>query len=75
LEESTHKNPKRLIIETPDDGGINSAIVYNESPIGTDFQSNYEVEELTNESYRLIKILKAAIVERVITDYSALINQ
>jgi len=75
LEDSTHKNPKRLIIETPDDGGINTPIAYRESEIGTDFQSNYEVEELTNESYRLIRILKAAIVERVITDYSALINQ
>ena len=75
LEESTHKNPKRLLIESPDDNGINTAIAYKESPIGTDFQSNYEVEELTNESHRLIKILKAAIVERVITDYNALINQ
>jgi len=75
LEESTHKNPKRLLIETPDDNGINTAIAYTESPIGTDFQSNYEVEELTNESYRLIKILKAAIIERVLTDYNALINQ
>ena len=55
--------------------GINTPIAYKESEIGTDFQSNYEVEELTNESYRLIKILKAEIVERVITDYNALINQ
>ena len=75
LEDSTHKNPKRLLIETPKDAGINTPIVYKESEIGTDFQSNYEVEELTNESYRLIKILKAEIVERVITDYNALINQ
>ena len=75
LEDSTHKNPKRLLIETPEDAGINTPIVYKESEIGTDFQSNYEVEELINESYRLIKILKAEIVERVITDYTALINQ
>ena len=75
LEDSTHKNPKRLIIETSDDNGINTPIAYKESEIGTDFQSNYEVEELTNESYRLIKILKAPIVERVLTDYNALINQ
>ena len=75
LEDSTHKNPKRLLIETPEDAGINTPIVYKESEIGTDFQSNYEVEELTNEGYRLIKILKAEIVERVITDYTALINQ
>ena len=75
LEDSTYKNPKRLILETPDDTGINTPIAYKESDIGTDFQSNYEVEELTNESYRLIKILKAAIVERVLTDYNALINQ
>jgi len=75
LEDSTHKNPKRLLIETPNDLGINTPIAYKESDIGTDFQSNYEVEELNNESYRLIKILKAEIVERVLTDYNALINQ
>ena len=75
LEDSSHKNPKRLLIETPNDLGINTPIAYRESAVGTDFQSNYEVEELNNESYRLIKILKAEIVERVITDYNALINQ
>jgi hypothetical protein len=75
LEDSTHKNPKRLLIESPNDQGINTPIAYKESEIGTDFQSNYEVEELKNESYRLIKILKVEIVERVLTDYNALINQ
>ena len=75
LEDSTHKNPKRLLVESPNDQGINTPIAYKESEIGTDFQSNYEVEELKNESYRLIKILKVEIVERVLTDYNALINQ
>ena len=75
LEDSTHKNPKRLLIESSNDQGINTPIAYKQSEIGTDFQSNYEVEELTNESYRSIKILKAEIVERVITDYNTLINQ
>jgi hypothetical protein len=75
LEDSTYKNPKRLLIESPNDQGINTPIAYKESEIGTDFQSNYEVEELKNESYRLIKILKVEIVERVLTDYNALINQ
>jgi hypothetical protein len=75
LEDSTHKNPKRLLIETPNDLGINTAIAYKESEVGTDFESNFEVEELKNESYRLIKILKAEIVEKVIIDYNALINQ
>jgi len=75
LEESTHKNPKRLIVEAANDQGINTPIAYKQSEIGTDFQSNYEVEEMKNESYRLIKILKAEIVERVLTDYNALINQ
>jgi hypothetical protein len=75
LEDSTHKNPKRLIIETANDQGINTPIAYKQSDVGTDFQSNYEVEEIKNESNRLIKILKAEIVERVITDYNALINQ
>ena len=75
LEDSTHKNPKRLILETVNDQGINTPIAYKQSEIGTDFQSNYEVEEIKNESNRLIKILKAQIVEQVITDYTALINQ
>jgi hypothetical protein len=75
LEDSTHKNPKRLLIESSNDQGINTPIAYKQSEIGTDFQSNYEVEEITNESYRSIKILKAEIVERVITDYNTLINQ
>jgi len=75
LEDSTYKNTKRLLIESPNDQGINTPIAYKESEIGTDFQSNYEVEELKNESYRLIKILKVEIVERVLTDYNALINQ
>ena len=74
LEDSTHKNPKRLLIESPNDQGINTPIAYKESEIGTDFQSNYEVEELKNESYRLIRVLKADIVERVLTDYNAAIN-
>jgi Base plate wedge protein 53 len=75
LEDSTHKNPKRLILETSNDQGINTPIAYKQSEIGTDFQSNYEIEEMNNESYRSIKILKAEIVERVLTEYNALINQ
>jgi hypothetical protein len=75
LEDSTHKNPKRLLIESSNDQGINTPIAYKQSEIGTDFQSNYEVEEITNESYRSIKILKAEIVERVITDYVILRDQ
>jgi len=75
LEDSTYKNPKRLILQTPDDQGINTPIAYRQSEIGTDFQSNYEVEEIKNESNRLIKILKAEIIEKVLTDYNALINQ
>lgn len=75
LEDSTHKNPKRLLIESPNDLGINTPIAYKETETGTSFESNYEVEETKNESKRLIKILKADIVERVITDYNNLINQ
>jgi hypothetical protein len=73
-EDSTHKKPKRLIIESPDEFGINQPVVYQESAEIASYQTNYDVEEIKNESYRSIKILKAAIVQDVVTNYQKLIN-
>ena len=73
-EDSTHKKPKRLIIESPDEFGINQPVVYQESTEIASYQTNYDVEEIKNESYRSIKILKAAIVQDVVTNYQKLIN-
>ena len=75
LEDSTHKKPKRLLVEDDFNTGINTPLAYRESEITTDFQSNYEVEQIKNESYRLIKVLKSNIVQDVISSYLASISQ
>lgn len=73
-EESTHKNPVRLILEGIDDTGINTPISYKEINVSTDFQSNFEVEQLKNESYRRIKILKPYIIQDILSSYSTILN-
>jgi len=73
-EESTHKNPIRLILEGIDDGGTNIPLAYTESLVGTEFQSNFEVEQIKNESYRRIKLLKPFIVQDILASYSTALN-
>ena len=73
-EESTHKNPIRLILEGIDDGGTNIPLAYRESLVGTEFQSNFEVEQIKNESYRRIKLLKPFIVQDILASYSTALN-
>ena len=73
-EDSTHKNPKRLIIESPDEDGINVPVSYQESETIFNYDTNYDVEQIKNESYRSIKILKPEIVQDVITNYQKFIN-
>ena len=73
-EDSTHKNPKRLIIESPDVDGINVPVSYQESETIFNYDTNYDVEQIKNESYRSIKILKPEIVQDVITNYQKFIN-
>jgi hypothetical protein len=73
-EDSTHKNPKKLIIESPDEFGINQPVIYQESAKISRYETNYEVEQNKNESYRSIKILKASIVQDVINNYQKLIS-
>ena len=73
-EDSTHKNPKRLIIESPDEDGINVPVSYQDSETIFNYDTNYDVEQIKNESYRSIKILKPEIVQDVITNYQKFIN-
>ena len=75
LEDSTHKKSKRLLVEDELNTGINTPIAYKQSEITTDFQSNYEVEQIRNESLRNIKVLKSNIVQDVINNYLASISQ
>ena len=75
IEDSTHKKPIRLLVEDDVNIGINTPLAYKESEITTDFQSNYEVEQIRNESYRLIKVLKSNIVQDVISNYFSSISQ
>lgn len=71
-EESTHKKPKRILLET---GETNQPLAYEYSANTTTFQTNYEIEQLRNESFRNIKILKPSIVQDVISTYTKIINQ
>ena len=70
LQESTHKKPKRLILEGVDDGGINIPISYRDPIVGTEYQSNFEVEQTKNETYRRIKILKSSVVQDVLLSFN-----
>jgi hypothetical protein len=74
-EDSTHKKPKRILIDLPDTEQINIPISYKESDIGTDFVSNYEVEQAKNESNRRIRVLKPNIVQDVVSNYIKTINR
>jgi len=65
-EESTHKNPNRVVIEVD---GINSPLAYNQSPDLAAYESNYEVEQTNNEINRTIKVLKPEIVQDILSSY------
>ena len=73
-EDSTHKKPKRILVDLPDTEQINIPLSYQDSEIGTDFQSNYEVEVTKNEINRRIRLLKPIIVQEVIDTYAKAIN-
>ena len=73
-EESTHKEPAKLLFENPDPEGIAIAVSYKDSNIIADFESNYEVEFQKNESYRQISILKPEVVQNIINNYKQLIR-
>jgi hypothetical protein len=73
-EDSTHKNPQRLLIDLSDTEQINVPISYQESETTIDFQSNYEVEVAKNEINRRIRLLKPIIVQEVIDTYAKAIS-
>lgn len=75
LEESTHKEPKRLLFQENTNQDINTPIAYKDSAAGTDFISNFEVEQEKNETNRSLKILKADVVEEILTNFKNLVNQ
>jgi len=74
-EESTHNDPVRILFESNDINSINTPIEYADSPDITDYVSNYEVEEIKNENYRNIKILKSEFVQEILSNYKTLISQ
>ena len=73
-EESTHKEPIRLIYEGLEDS-INTPVIYQESETIADYESNYEVESQKNEKIRSIKIIKPEIVQDIVTKYKQLISK
>jgi len=70
-EDSTHKKPKRLLLDLVDTEPINIPISYQESAIGTDFQSNYEIELAKNEANRKVQLLRISVVEEVMAGYKS----
>jgi len=73
-EDSTHKKPKRLLLDLPDTEQINVPITYQEAALGTDFQSNYEIELAKNEANRKVQLLKISVVEEVMTNYKSALS-
>lgn len=74
-EDSTHKNPTRLTYQSNDENATNQPIAYANSSAIFRFESNYDVEQLKNENYRQIKVLKPEIVNEIVINYKTLINQ
>jgi hypothetical protein len=74
-EESSHKEPIRLLFESNDADAINTPIAYDDSAEIASYESNYEVAEARNETLRNIKILKPEVVQEVLSRYKVLINQ
>ena len=74
-EESTHKDPIRILFEDNDIDAINTPIAYLESNTIVQFESNFEIEQNKNESYRMIRIMKPQFVQDVLTNFKTIITQ
>ncbi len=61
-------------ISTTQIDGINVPVSYQESETIFNYDTNYDVEQIKNESYRSIKIIKPEIVQDVINNYQKFIN-
>jgi len=75
LENSTHKKPKRLLIDSAETEQINTPLAYQDAAPGSEFLSNYEVELEKNELYRIVRVLKPTAVQDIVTNYNNIINQ
>ena len=74
-EESTHKDPIRILFEDNDIDAINTPIAYETSNTIVQFESNFEIEQNKNESYRMIRIMKPDFVQDVLTNFKTIITQ
>ena len=74
-EDSTHAKPKRLMTTSNDPDAISSPIAYKDSAEISDYETNYEIEQTKNESYRNIKIIKPEIVQDILSNYRNLVAQ
>jgi hypothetical protein len=74
-EESTHKDPIRILFEDNDPDSINTPIAYQNSDAIVQFESNFEVEQNKNESYRMIRIMKPEFVQDILTNFKTIIAQ
>lgn len=73
-EDSTHKNPKRLVSETDSENFTKQPIAYANSSSIFSFETHYDIEEKRNETNRNIRIIKAEIVDEIVTNYKNLIK-
>lgn len=73
-EESTHKNPVRIVFETIGDNPTRIPISYQDSPNAANLESNLDVENEKNETNRRIKVIKASVVSDIVEEYMKLIN-
>jgi hypothetical protein len=73
-EESTHKDPVRIVYEGISDN-INTPVIYQESLTIANYESNYEVESQKNEKIRSIKIIKPEIVQDIVINFNQLISK
>lgn len=73
-EDSTHKNPIRLTFEPSEENPTKTPIAYADSNKISEFESNYEIEQQKNESYRNIKVLKAEIIPDIVQEYRNLLT-
>lgn len=74
-ENSEHKNPTRLVAEFENDPDrTNQPISYQESEEIFEYETNFQIEENKNESYRNIFVLKPSIVNEIVSSYFEVIN-
>lgn len=74
-EDSTHKDPIRILFEDNEVDSINTPIAYLESNTIAQFESNFEVEQNKNEDRRTIRIMKPEFVQDILSNFKTIITQ